>query len=69
MQRYQLACAAVALVLSTLATWVAWHAGTVITLALLVAALFCVAFALLTTRARSHRPLARASLALVVARS
>jgi hypothetical protein len=48
MQRHPLARAAVALALSALATWVAWHVGTVITLALLVAALFCVAFALLT---------------------
>jgi len=48
MQRHPLARAAVALALSALATWVAWQVGTVITLALLVAALFCVAFALLT---------------------
>ncbi len=47
-QRHRLARAAVAVALSVLATWAAWHAGAVVTLVLLVAALFCVAFALLT---------------------
>src|SRR5258705_11493463 len=48
MQRHDLARAALALALSALATWVAWQVGTVITLALLIVALFCVAFYLIT---------------------